>query len=140
MQVYYLKKKGVPIGIGTSALTVKFFSFQFMLAFIGTVLWIAYGGYIQARVGSSMWILIIGYVYNAHVRLPGGADGDQQAAGVVSAAAGRSAGREAAPAEGPEGALVKCEDVLETFHSSVMMITRRPVDLLLQLLLAARSC
>ena len=28
MQVYYLKKRGIPIGIGTSALTVKFFSFQ----------------------------------------------------------------------------------------------------------------
>lgn len=135
MQVYYLKKKGVPIGIGTSALTVKFFSFQFMLALIGTVLWIAYGGYIQARVGSSMWILVIGYVYNALSVCLVVLMAISKRPGWFLLRLGVRLGTKLRLLKDPEGALVKCEDVLETFHSSVMMIARRPVDLLLQLLL-----
>ena len=135
MQVYYLKKRGIPIGIGTSALTVKFFSFQFMLAFLGTVLWIAYGPFIAQQVGRSMWILIFGYVYNVIC-----------VGFVLMMAVSKRlvwffmklsvrAGAKLRLCKDPAATLIKWEDVLETFHSSVLMITRRPMDLVVQLLL-----
>lgn len=135
MQVYYLKKRGIPIGIGTSALTVKFFSFQFMLAVLGTVLWIAYGPFIAQQVGRSMWILIFGYVYNVIC-----------VSFVLMMAVSKRlvwffmklivrAGAKLRLCKDPAATLIKWEDVLETFHSSVLMITRRPMDLVVQLLL-----
>lgn len=137
MQVYYLKKRGVPIGIGTSALTVKIFSFQFMLAVIGTVLWIAYKDYIAQQLGSNMWILVVGYVYNVII----------VAFTVLMAMSKRlvrfvvmlfiKAGIRLRLVKDPASSQAKWEDVIETFHSSVMMITRRPIDLIIQLITAS---
>lgn len=64
MQVYYLHKRGVPVGHASSAMVVRFFSFQFMLAVIGTFMWIGNSGYIARQVGDNMWFMIIGYTYN----------------------------------------------------------------------------
>lgn len=65
MQVYYLKKKNIPIGIATSTLTVKYFCFQLMLMVLGTIAWIVFRDYVHEQVGQgNMWILIFGYVFN----------------------------------------------------------------------------
>lgn len=137
MQVYYLKKRGVPIGIGTSTLTVKFFSFQFMLAVLGTVLWIGYRDFIARQVGSSMWILVVGYVYNLF------------SVGVVLLmAVNKNLVRSLLHLvvrlvaklrliKDPDAVRTKAEDVLETFHASVMMLARRPLDVVVQLLFGA---
>ncbi len=135
MQVYYLKKKDVPIGIGTSALTVKFFSFQFMLAVLSTVLWIAYGDYIAVQTGSNIWILIVGYIYNIIT-----------VSFVLMMAVSKRLvrffirlfiriGTKLRLCKNPEAALVKWEDVLSTFHESVMSMRSHPKDFIVQLLL-----
>ena len=137
MQVYYLKKRDVPIGIGTSALTVKFFCFQFMLLVISTVLWIAHSDFIGQQVGSSIWILIAGYVYNAI-----------SVTFVLLMAVSKRlvrffiklfirVGAKLRLCKDPEASLVKWEDVLGTFHASVMMMRRHPLDFLVQLLTGA---
>lgn len=136
MQVYYMKKRGVPIGIGTSSLTVKLFAFQFMLAVLGTALWIAYREYIAQQLGSNMWILIIGYVYNVIIVI----------FTVMMATSKRlvrffvmlfiKAGTKLHLVKDPDSTRARWEDVIDTFHSSVMMITRRPIDLVVQLLIA----
>lgn len=135
MQVYYLKKRNVPIGIGTSALTVKLFCFQFMLAVVGTVLWIGYRDFVAEQLGRNVWLLVVGYVYNLF------------AVGLVVLMAVSKRlvwfliqliiklGVKLHLVKDPQGITVKCEDILETFHSSVMMITRRPMDLVVQLAL-----
>lgn len=133
MQVYYLKKREVPIGIGTSALTVKFFCFQFMLAVISTILWIRYSDFIGQQAGSSIWILIVGYVYNAI-----------SVTFVLMMAVSKRLvrffiklfiriGAKLRLCKDPEASLVKWEDVLSTFHASVMMMRRHPLDFLVQL-------
>lgn len=136
MQVYYMKKRGVPIGIGTSALTVKLFAFQFMLAVLGTISWIAYRGYIAQQLGSNMWILIIGYVYNVVI----------VGFTVMMATSKRlvrffvmlfiKLGVKLRLVKNPASTQAKWEDVIDTFHSSVMMISRRPMDLVVQLSIA----
>ena len=65
LQVYYLHKRDVPVGLASSAMVVRFFSFQFMLALIGTLMWITHSGYIASQIGGNMWLLVLGFTYNA---------------------------------------------------------------------------
>ena len=135
MQVYYLTKRNVPIGIGTSALTVKFFSFQFMLAVYSTVLWIAYGSYVAACVGSNMWILIVGYVYNMFsVSLVVLMAINKRLVWAIIKLLVRI-GAKFRLCKHPEATLTKWEDVLDTFHSSVMSLREHPGELMVQLLI-----
>lgn len=137
MQIYYLHKKGVPIGLASSALVVRFFSFQFMLSVFGTVLWIRYGAFIAQQIGDYKWILIVGYVYNLilvtfllmlaftkgivrffirlFVRVG-------QRLHIVKDAAASTA---------------KWEASLDTFSKSMRMLRHRPWDVAVQLLLGA---
>ncbi|MGN0778781.1 MAG: YbhN family protein [Aristaeellaceae bacterium] len=137
MQVYYLTKRRVPIGVGTSALTVKLFCFQFMLAVLGTVLWVANGPFIQQQVGSHMWMLIVGYVYNCFTVLM-----------VVFMALNKRLVRFIIRqvirlctwlrlCKHPAATRQKWEEVLCNFHDSIMLLVRRPTNLIAQLLLAA---
>ena len=135
MQVYYLTKRNVPIGIGTLALTVKFFSFQFMLAVYSTVLWIAYGSYVAACVGSNMWILIVGYVYNMFsVSLVVLMAINKRLVWAIIKLLVRI-GAKFRLCKHPEATLTKWEDVLDTFHSSVMSLREHPGELMVQLLI-----
>lgn len=137
MQVYYLKKRDVPIGIGSSALTVKLFCFQFMLMLVGTVMWIANREYVAVNLGPNMWILIVGYVYNA-----------VSVSFLVMMALNKRLvrvfirlfiriGTALHIAKSPEDSMTKWEDILNTFHASVMMLVRNPMDFLAQILLGA---
>lgn len=135
MQIYYLNKSKVPIGIGTSALTVKYFCFQFMLMVVGTILWIAHGPFIAQQVGGSMWILVVGYAYNAVA----------VCAILLMAISRRCVWFLMKPIikicsklriiKDPETTATKWRDGLETFHSSIMMLKKKPLDFVLQLAL-----
>ena len=135
MQVYYLKKRDVPIGIGSSALTVKLFCFQFMLMVVGTIMWITNREYVAANLGSNMWILVLGYVYNAI-----------SVTFLLMMALNKRLvrffirlfiriGTALHLTKSPEDSMTKWEDILNTFHASVMMLTRNPLDLFIQILL-----
>lgn len=64
MQIYRMKQMGVPIGISGSALTVKFFCFQFMLLVAGAILWLFQGSFIATYISDGRWLIILGYVIN----------------------------------------------------------------------------
>lgn len=65
MQVFALKKRKVPSGIGYSALAVKFFCWQCALLLIGAVLWIVKGSYVYALLGQGIWLLSLGFFLNS---------------------------------------------------------------------------
>ena len=137
MQIYNLKKKHVPIGIGTSALLVKFFCFQFSLAIVGAVLWIRYSAFIDQQLGGNRWILIAGFVYNAVM---------------VSALVTLVLNKRVIAflmrliirlctklriIRDPEATELKWMSTLDTFHSSILMLGKNPLPLLVQLGLGA---
>ena len=65
MQVLALKRRGIPAGISTSNLAVKFFTFQTALLSLGGLMWILNPGVVQdciARVG--IWFVIAGFLLN----------------------------------------------------------------------------
>jgi len=64
MQVYYLHKRGLSVGMASSALIVRFFALQFALTLYGTVLWITNAAFIAEQLGGNIWYMIAGYSYN----------------------------------------------------------------------------
>lgn len=65
MQVFSMKKRGVPAGITSSALAVKFFCWQCALLLAGSVLWILNAGLIEQILGQAIWMLRIGFFANS---------------------------------------------------------------------------
>ena len=135
MQVYYLRKKNIPIALGTSALLVKLFCFQFMLWFLGTLFWIIYPKFIADNVGNNMWILIIGYSYNAVVVIALMLIGLKRniVEWIVNFAI--RVGTKIHFVKDPEASRSKWSEVVDSFHTSITLLRKRPWDLLLQLLI-----
>ncbi len=65
MQIYYLKKRNVPVGVSTSALAVKYFCFIFMLLLMGGAALYWQRAYVSAQLAGIHWFLIAGFVFNA---------------------------------------------------------------------------
>jgi uncharacterized protein (TIRG00374 family) len=65
MQVFALKKRGVPSGIGYSSLAVKFFCWQCALLLIGAALWMFHGAYVYQTLGKAIWLVVLGFFLNS---------------------------------------------------------------------------
>lgn len=65
MQVFALKKRGVPSGIGYSSLAIKFFCWQCALLLIGAVLWIFSGSFVYSLLGKGFWLIVLGFFLNS---------------------------------------------------------------------------
>ena len=64
MQVFALKKRGVPTGISSSGLAVKFFTFQTALLTLGGLLWVCNASAVQACIERGRWIVLAGFLLN----------------------------------------------------------------------------
>ena len=64
MQIHHLRKSGIPVGIGTSAVAVAFISWHIMRVVLMTVLGIPYWDFIVQNLGNYWPFLLLGYVYN----------------------------------------------------------------------------
>ena len=136
MQVYYLRKKDVPVGIGTSTVIMQFFSFQLMLAVAGTVLWFVYRDFIVAQVQDRVWMLAVGYAVNligvllaALMALHRGLVGALGRFGVFL-------GTKLRLIKKPEALLAKWNEHTQTFHDSIRFLVRHPASFLWLMLLA----
>ena len=135
MQVWYLHKKGVSIGLGSSALVVKLFCFQFMLLVLGTLFWALYPGLIRENLGGNMWILIVGYVYNAFVVSLLIAIGLNKhiVEWIVNTAI--RIGAKLRICKDPAASRVRWMETVDRFHGSITMLRHHPRDLIVQLLI-----
>lgn len=67
MQMYHLHKEGVPVSLSASGVLVKFVGFQSMLLLLaGLFLGLNYG-FVRETVGSSFFLIVLGFVINAAV-------------------------------------------------------------------------
>ncbi len=64
MQVFAFKKRGIPVGVSSSSLAVKFFCFQFALLSGGAVLWLTQQAAVNACVGNAKWMIFAGFFIN----------------------------------------------------------------------------
>ena len=137
MQIYHLHQRHVPLGVSTSAMITRFFSFQFMLSVLSTAFWIAYGPFVREQVGGGMWVLIVGYVYNIFtctlvVTLSVYRRPVVWLAGLIV-----RIGTKLRLIKQPEETMEKWLKGVETFHESMQTIIRRPRELMVHLLLGA---
>ena len=136
MQVFLLKERGIPIGVSSAALTVKFFCFQLMLQVIGTILWFVNRGFVAEQLGPQMWILIIGYSYNfvcvGFVLLMAL---NRRLVGFFIERFIRI-GTRLRICKDPDASRERWQQHLATFHEGIMMLKDKPFELIVQLLLA----
>lgn len=64
MQIYELNKCGVPVGVGSSAMIVKFICFQTALMLSGAGLWIYYARQISVQLEGLLWFVRFGFGLN----------------------------------------------------------------------------
>ncbi len=64
MQVFAFKNRGVPVGVASSGLAVKFFCFQAALLIGGGALWLSQQQAVAACVGDAKWMVFAGFAIN----------------------------------------------------------------------------
>ena len=135
MQVYYLSKRNVPIGLSTSALVVKQFCFQFMLFLFDIVLWCSHQDFVTVTLGGNRWIFLTGFFYNTFVvaLLLLMAVNKRIVHALIKVCI--KIGTKLHIVKDPESSRVKWEDVMETYHSSIQHLTHHPSQLLLQMVI-----
>lgn len=65
MQMYHLHKEGVPVSLSASGVLVKFVGFQSMLLVLAGVFLGCNSAFVRETVGSSFFLIILGFVINA---------------------------------------------------------------------------
>lgn len=139
MQVFAFKKRGIPSGVSSSALAVKFFCFQVALLGTGAVLWImnatvvndCFRAYPVAQV-----MVITGFILNGFT-----------VAAVLLLAINKNivraiitliifVGKKLHIIKDPAGTASRMDATMADFHASVDMVTHHPGKLLVLLLIS----
>ena len=64
MQVYLMRKRGVPGGVATSALTARYFFNQMTVVLVAVALWILNSSFVEAQLGQAKLFIILGCLVN----------------------------------------------------------------------------
>ena len=64
MQVYLMNQRSIPVGVGASALSVRFFFNQLVMVGMTGVLWLCNAAFCQAQLGRVRMLIILGCVVN----------------------------------------------------------------------------
>lgn len=145
LQIYRLKQMGVPIGISGSALTVKFFCFQFILLVAGGVMWLLHPDFVARQTAGTQWVIWLGYIVNFFsIGLVLTMAVSKRAVRTIITLCIRL-GVKLRICKDPERSAARWEAHCASFLSSVEMIRNRPKELLVQFGIAllqifAQSC
>ena len=129
MQVLALSKRKIPAGISSSGLAVKFFAFQTALLSLGALLWILNPGVVQACIDQAKWIVFAGFLLNG-----------LSVAAVLLLAVNRNIvhgvimftirlAKKLRLVRNEEKLILKAENAIQDFHSSVDMLKHHPLRL-----------
>ena len=139
MQVNSLRKAGVPVGNGTTSVTIRLIANQFMVSLLSLLFLLFNRAFVYQQLSDAMWFVRIGWIINFSV-VPL----------VLLAAFRRSLVRRLASGliglaarirlvKDREAALEKTYEVLDTYHTAIYDLFRSPAQLLLQCLCSALS-
>lgn len=136
MQMYCLSKYGVPVGVSGSAMAVKFVVFQSVLLVTGAVLWLFNGSFVREYIGGSEWFVLLGYLANfCTIGLVILVAISQKAVRWIIERCIRI-GVKLHICKDPESSREKWENHCMSFLGSVQQVTKRPMDLVVQCLIA----
>ncbi|MDD2649190.1 MAG: lysylphosphatidylglycerol synthase transmembrane domain-containing protein [Eubacteriales bacterium] len=133
MQVYYANKKGIPIGVSTSAVAVKFFCSQFAMVFLGGLVWILHNGFVQTQLSGVQFLVILGMCING-IAIPGIVlIGYCRRLVQVCAAFFVRLGARMHIIKDPPAAWASTMRVIDNFHSCMTFVRKDPKTILIQL-------
>ncbi len=136
MQVFAFKKRGVPTGVSSSALAVKFFCFQMAVLSMGAVLWIIQPEFMATNLAAGKWLVIAGFFINGLT-----------VAAVLLLAINRNIvraiillilklGKALHLVKDIARSCSRCDAALDDFRASVDMVSHHPMHLLKLLILS----
>ena len=64
MQVNSLRKAGIPVAYGTMAVTIRFFTNQFVISMMSLILFLLNRDFVHAQLGGAIWVARIGWMIN----------------------------------------------------------------------------
>lgn len=129
MQVFALKKRGVPTGVSSSGLAVKFFCFQMALLSMGGILWVLNPEVVRVCIDQGKWVVITGYLLNglsvvAVILL---AINKNIVRGIITLAI--KLGKLVRLVKDEARTASKADAAMNDFHASVDMLTHHPIQL-----------
>jgi uncharacterized protein (TIRG00374 family) len=139
MQVNSLRNAGVPVGIGTMAITIRFAANQLMVCLISLILLLINRDYVLGQLGGAVWFARAGLVINS-LAVP-----------VVLLAAFRRRWIQAAACRliglgarlhlvrDREGTTARVTETLDTYHAAMQNLLRSPAQVLLQMAVSTVS-
>ncbi|MBR7174733.1 MAG: flippase-like domain-containing protein [Clostridia bacterium] len=139
MQVNSLRKAGIPVGYGTMAATIRVLCNQFVICALSMGFWIGNRGFVAAQLGDGIWFARLGWAIN-FLLVPLGVMAVYQRNLIQRIVRGLIllAGR-IHLVRNPEAAIAVATDVLDTYHTALMDLTRAPSRMIAQLLCSAMS-
>lgn len=139
MQVYYLKKAGVPVGVGTSGLVVRFALGQLSSVLIVPVIWLIHRDFINAQLMGLRFLVWIGWSIHLLGLLVIAAATFFRPAMQKLADWLVAAGAKLHLVRDPAAAGQKLRTTLDHYHTNLLKAVKHPGELLTQLLLSALS-
>ena len=139
MQVNCLRKAGIPVGYGTMAATIRVLCNQFVISALSMGFWIGNRAFVAAQLGDSIWFARLGWTIN-FLLVPLGLMAVYQRSLIQKIIVGliRLAAR-IRLLRNPEAAIAVTTDVLNTYHTALMDLTRAPGRMIAQLFCSAMS-
>lgn len=137
MQVYYLKKADVPVGVGTSGLSVRFALGQLSSVLVVPVIWLLNRSFIRTQLQGLGWLVWLGWcIHLSAVLLIAAAtffrpQVQRLADGIVRL------GTRLRLISDPAATGDKLKGVLDGYHANMIQTVRKPGEMLWQLLLSA---
>ena len=64
MQINSLRKAGIPVGYGTMAVTIRFFTNQFIITLMSLILFLLNRNFVYEQLGGVIWVVRVGWVIN----------------------------------------------------------------------------
>ncbi len=64
LQVLALHQRGIPVSIGTAAVSIKFVGFQLAFLLMGGALWATRWGVVEGQLYGARWLVALGYLIN----------------------------------------------------------------------------
>ena len=139
MQVNYMRKAGVPVANGTTAVTIRLIANQFMVSLLSLLFLLFNRSFVLEELGSAIWFVRIGWVINFAVvplvllaafrrawirKLAGGLIGLLARIRLI---------------KDREAVTEKTSAVLDTYHTAIHDLLRSPSQILIQCLFSGLS-
>ena len=139
MQIYYFSKRGIPVGVSTSAISLRFVLSQFSAVVVSLVLGIVCRHLITSQLSGVQWLIIVGWIIHLSGMIL-----------ILLATFFKTAlqklakriihiGAKLCLIRDPEAVSIKLNDWIETYHENVRSACRHPTQLLCPFLLTTAS-